>query len=153
MPGRIGRMGWRSFRECLRKKVIAVSVEAALHSERVKNVVVQCGIDRAAVPGENLAQDGAARLGTMTKVDIPLLVPDVVYRKASNSRDRRRKVWSTKGAKAILRPGVDVRIARVHGRTDGAKHHVSREVSLIEHVQMGIRAETAPVVNVARLRI
>jgi hypothetical protein len=89
----------------------------------------------------------------MTKVDIPLLVPDVVYRKASDSRDRRRKVGSAKGAKPILRPGADIRIARVHWGTDRGKHHVSCEVSLIEHVQMGIRAETAPIVSVARLGI
>ena len=88
MAGRIGRMGWRTFGECLRKKVIPISVETALHCQRVKNIVVQCGIDRAAITSQNSAQDGAARLGTITKVDIPLLIPDVVYRKASDSRDR-----------------------------------------------------------------
>ena len=89
----------------------------------------------------------------MTKVDIPLLVPDVVYGKASNSRDRRSKVRSAKSPKAILGPGADVRISRVHRRTHGAKYHVSGEVSLIEYVQVSIRAKTAPIVNVARLRI
>src|SRR5215831_1259019 len=153
MAGKIGWMGWRSFRKRLRKKVVPISVEAALHCQRVKNIVVKSGIDRAAITRQNLAQDGATGLGTLTKVDIPLLVPDVVYGEASDSRDRRRKVGSTKGAKAILRPRADVRIARVHGGTDGAKHHVSREVSLIEYVQMGIGAQTAPVMNVARLWI
>src|SRR5437016_9065817 len=132
-------MGWRSFGKCLRKKVIPVFVEAALHGPRVKNIVVQCGVERATATSQNLAQDGAARLGTMTKVNIPLLVPDVVYRKASNSRDRCRKVGSTKGTKAILCPGADVRITRVHRRAHGAKYHVSGEVSLIEYVQVSIR--------------
>src|SRR5262245_53690283 len=153
MAGRIGRMGWRSFRKRLRKKVVPISVEAALHCQRVKNIVVKSGIDRAAITRQNLAQDGATGLGTLTKVDIPLLVPDVIYGEASNSRDRRREVGSAKRAKAILYPRADVRIPRVHRRTDGAKHHVSGEVSLIEHVQMRISAQTAPIVNVARLRI
>src|SRR5438105_1754555 len=102
-------MGRRSFRECLRQKVIAISLEAPLHCPRVKNIVVQCGIERAAITGEDLAEVGAARLGTVTKVDIPLLVPDVVYGKTSNGRDRCRKVGPAKGAKAILRSGADVR--------------------------------------------
>src|SRR5436305_392103 len=38
-------MGWRSFGKCLRKKVIPISVEAALHGPRVKSIVVQCGVD------------------------------------------------------------------------------------------------------------
>ena len=134
MPGGISRVGWRTFGECLREKVIAISAETPLHSHRVENVVINSAIKRSPVASKNLPNDSAAGLGTMTKVNIPLLIPDVVYREASSSRDRRRKVGSAKGAKAILCPRADVRIARIHRRTDGAEHHVSGEVSLIEHV-------------------
>src|SRR6266508_4624186 len=145
MARRIDRMRRRTFGECLRKKVIPISIEAALHGQRVKNIVVHVPIEGSPVASQNLANDGTARFGSVTEMDEPLLVPNVVYRKASNSRDRRRKVGSTKGAKAVLRPGSDVRITRVRGRTDGAKHHISREVGLIEDVHTGICAETASI--------
>ena len=89
----------------------------------------------------------------MTEMDIPLLVPHAVQRKGSDGRHHSREVGLTEGAKAVLRPGVDVRIPRVHRHAESIEHQVSREVSLIEHVHMGICAQTAAVVEEARLRI
>src|SRR5436190_2172331 len=143
MPGRISRMRWRTFRECLRKKVIAISVQAPLHSHRVENVVVDTSIERSPLASQNLTDDGAAGFRTLTKMDVPLVIPHTVQRKTSDSRHSRCEVGLTEGTKTILRPRVGVRIPRIHRHTYRVKNEVRREVSLIQHIQMSICAETA----------
>src|SRR5438046_10727396 len=102
MAGRVSRMRWRAFGECLREKVIAICAETPLHSHRVENVVINSAIKRSPVASKNLPNASAAGLGTMTQVAIPLLLPDVVSREASNSRDRRRRVGSGRGADHVV---------------------------------------------------
>src|ERR1700688_1292289 len=96
------------------KIVIPISVEAIMYSHRVENIVVRVAIERSPVTGQNLADDGAAGLRTVTEMDIPLLVPHAVQGKAGEGRYRRREVGLTEGAKAVLRPGANVRVPRVH---------------------------------------
>src|SRR5215469_5178838 len=54
MASRVSRMGWRTFGECLREKVITVSAEASLHSGRVENVVVDAARKRSSLASQNL---------------------------------------------------------------------------------------------------
>src|SRR5438093_8742244 len=130
MPGWISRVGWRTFRECLREKVIRISVKAPLHSRRVENVVVDTSIERSPVASQNLADDRAAGFRTLTKMDVPLVIPHTVQRKTSDGRHSRCEVGLTEGAKAVLCAGVTVRIPRVQRHTERVKHQVRRKVSL-----------------------
>src|SRR5437899_5850251 len=153
MPGWVSRMGWRTFRERLRKKVIRISVKPPLHSRRVDNVVVDTSIERSPVASQNLADDCAAVFRTMTKMDVPLVIPHTVQRKASDGRHRRREVGLTEGAKAVLCAGVNVRIPRIQRHTERVKHQVSGEVSLVKNIHVRVCGETTAVMEVARLRI
>src|SRR6266567_1084097 len=92
MAGGVSRVGWRTFGECLREKVIRISVKAPLDSHRVENIVVDPAIERSPVASQNLADDGAAGLGTLTQMDIPLVIPYAVQGKASDGRYHRREV-------------------------------------------------------------
>ena len=121
MAGGVSWMGWRTFGECLRKKVIPMSVETPLHSDRVENVVINSAIQSSPVVSQNLANDSAARLGTMTQMDVPLVIPHAVQRKASDGRHHRCEVGLTEGSKAVLCAGVDVRISGVQRHTERVK--------------------------------
>src|SRR5437870_2943825 len=146
-------MGWRTFGECLREKVIAISCEAPWHSHRVENIVVDTAIERSPVASQNLADDRAAGFRTLTKMDVPLVIPHTVQRKTSDGRHRSREVGLTEGAKAVLCAGVDVRIPGVQRHTERVKHQVSGEVSLVKNIHVRVCGETTAVMEVARLRI
>ena len=57
MAGRVSRMSWRTFGKRLRKKVIPICVEAALHSGRVENIVINTAIERSSVAGQDLGRE------------------------------------------------------------------------------------------------
>src|SRR5207248_4285427 len=105
VPGRVGGMRWRTFRERLGEKIIAISGEAPLHSHRVENIVVNPAIERSPVASQNLADDGAAGFRTLTKMDVPLVIPHTVERKTSDGRHSRCEVGLTESAKAVLCAG------------------------------------------------
>ena len=115
MAGRIRRMGRRAFGESLRKEVVPISVEAALHRLGVEHVVVHVALERVAMASQNLAHNRAARLGTVPEVNRPFLIPHAVQRKASDCRERGRDIGTTEGAEAVLLGGTDVGITRVRG--------------------------------------
>src|SRR5436190_7491922 len=117
MPGRVSRMRWRTFRERLGEKIIAISGEAPLHCHRVENIVVDTAIERSPVASQNLADDGAAGFRTVTKMDVPLVIPHTVQRKSSDGCHSRCEVGLTEGAKAVLCAGVSVRIPRIERYT------------------------------------
>src|SRR5438045_1783102 len=117
VAGRVGRMRWRTFGERLREKVIAISCEATLHSHRVENIVVNTAIQCSPVASQNLADDGAAGFRTVTKMDVPLVIPHTVQRKTSDSCHSRCEVGLTEGAKTVLCAGVKVRVPRVERYT------------------------------------
>src|SRR5690242_1941674 len=86
-------------------------------------------------------------------MDIPLVIPHAVQSKASHGRNHRREIRLTEGAKAVLCAGTDVRIPRVQRDTERVKHQISGEVSLVEYIHMSVRAQTATITEVAKLRI
>ena len=62
-------------------------------------------------------------------------------------------MWLAKGAESILRFRLGIRIAGIERRTERVEHEIRGEVSLIENVDMRVRAQAAAVVHVAWLRI
>src|SRR5436305_15094035 len=78
MSSRVSRMRWRTFGESLRQQVIAVSCEASLNSRRVENIVVDTSIERSSLASQNLANDGASGFRTVTKMDVPFVIPNAV---------------------------------------------------------------------------
>ncbi len=95
-------MGGRAFGESLRKEIIPIPVEAALHRLGVEHVVVHVALERPAMASQHLSHNRAARLGTVPEVNRPFLIPHAVQRKASDCRERCREVGTAEGAKAVL---------------------------------------------------
>jgi hypothetical protein len=107
MAGRIRRMGGGAFGESLRKEIIPIPVEAALHRLGVEHVVVHVALKRPAMASQNLSHNRAARLGTVPEVNRPFLIPHAVQRKASDCRERGRDIGTTERAEAVLLGGTE----------------------------------------------
>src|SRR5437867_8533460 len=149
MAGRIRRMGGRAFGESLRKEIIPIPIEAALHRLGVEHVVVHVALERPAIASQNLSHNRAARLGTVPEVNRPFLIPYAVERKASDWRERGRDIGTTESAEAVLLSGTGVRITRVPRCADRVEHQECRKVCLEKHVQMGICAKIAAIMEIA----
>src|SRR5437762_14315491 len=106
MAGRIRRMGGRAFGESLRKEIIPIPIEAALHRQGVEHVVVHVALERPAIASQNLSHNRAARLGTVPEVNRPFRIPHAVHRKPSDCREPRRDTRPTETAEAVLPPGT-----------------------------------------------
>src|SRR6476646_10910277 len=153
MAGRICRMSGGAFGESLRKEIIPIPIEAALHCLGVEHVVVHVALQRPAMASQNLSRNRAAGLGTVPQVNRPFLIPHAVERKASDCRERGRDIGTTERAEAVLRGGTDVGITRVPWCADRVEHQECCKVCLEEHVQMGICAKIAAIMELASLRL
>src|SRR5690242_11591055 len=105
MAGWIRRMGGRALRESLRKEIIPISTQAALHRLRVQHVVVHVALQSPAMASQNLSHNRAAGLWAVPQVNRPFLIPHGVQRKASDCRKRCRNIGTTECAEAVLLGG------------------------------------------------
>src|SRR6516162_2908142 len=95
--------------------------------------------------------EAAYGLRPRTEVHKPFLIPHCIEGHGSHCRDRPRNIRATERAKAVLRLRTDIGIAGIQWRTDAREHQESREIRLIEHIDMGKGREIAPITPVANL--
>jgi len=74
MTCRICWMRRGAFRKCLRKEIIPILLEAALHGLRIENIRVGVTLDSSAVATQNLLKDCVTR-GSMTPLGVATLSP------------------------------------------------------------------------------